>query len=481
MIPLLLVAAALAVPLDDPGTMLADKAARAAGTALIRGGSDRDPLALAWRIREAADAGVALNPVLSQVLGPELAVVAGPRPWSPPPWVFRPRGRAGGGDLVPDNAGGDTEPGLFSLRLAPELRAWPGPLELALRPSVDLDLAPGSASVGLPEAWAGLRTRDWTLGFGVRDRQVGPGQHGALLLSDNAAPAPLGSFAWQSPPARRWGRLRAEMGAGWLNAARTDVERPGWLLMDARYAWGGWVEAGATRMAIFGGEGRPAPELGQLLLPTEPHIYDDPEHLLPDQNELASLDLRVTVPLRRLLGRGPVDAVEIWWQYGGEDVIAKEALGIPYPSLAGVANLMGATVDLGPVSVTGEGARILDDSFRWYTGHRVYHAGFTQADRAMGHEAGGDSLSGFAALTWLPGPWGAQISAERLRRVGVVGASGDHLFALASDELHHRVGLTGWRAAGTGWWRAGISLEQVTGVDFVPGTNRWAFRASVGR
>jgi hypothetical protein len=56
-------------------------------------------------------------------------------------------------------------------------------------------------------------------------------------------------------------------------------------------------EMGATRMGIFGGEGRPSPDLAQLLIPTDPHVVDDPDQELPDQDEIAALDGRLTLPL----------------------------------------------------------------------------------------------------------------------------------------------------------------------------------------
>jgi hypothetical protein len=285
--------------------------------------------------------------------------------------------------------------------------------------------------------------------------------------------------------AARVGRLRAEVGAGVLDRPRDDVEDPGLLLMDFRWLPVPEVEIGATRMSIFGGVGRPTPDIGQLLLPTEPHVEDDPDALLPDQDEIASLDFRVTAPLRRWFGI-PVDYVEGWWQYGGEDVIARKIGPIPYPSLAGVGNLYGGEVRVRPVTVSFEYSRLLDDYFRWYVGHRVYHEGFTQDDRVMGNWGGPDSE------TW----WGAvategtlkdgllvrgRLWADRARRVGVVGVLNDHVFTLATEEVTTRVGADGafYLANGLGLTIGG-SYESVTGDDFVPGRKASHFRAFGG-
>ena len=467
--------------MDDPSALSAAWLARVSASPVVLGADDRSPLSCALLL---ASAGGADGPE-DLPLGAELRAARGEATWREPAWVARPMGWVSAGGLEPENNGGDDEPGLISARIRAEGRLYAGPFELALVPELGGDLVQTSGELRLAEAWGGVHTARWNAGFGIRDRWIGPGRHGSLTLTDHAAPAPLGSVAWQSKAGERLGPVRLEGGAGWLNGARGDVNHPGWLLMDARWAALPWVEVGGTRMVLFGGEGRPTPDWLQLLVPTEPHIYDDPDLLLPDQDELAALDLRLTVPVRALGDRVgldiPVDYIELWWQYGGEDVIARQLGPIPVPSLAGVANLYGAEVAVGSVLVTVEGARLLDDTFRWYTGHRVYHEGFTRDGRAMGHPAGGDSLSAWGAVTWLPNTWGGQLSVERRLRVGVVDAVGDNLLALSEDELRYRVGLSGWHERGGAWWRLGADVEHVTGRDFVPGADAWAWRVSLGR
>ena len=465
-----LIPAALGSPLTEPDEILAGRALRAAGAPVVLGASLRDPYSLVFL---AQDAGIKLR---GPALAPERA--ADPESWGLG-GILRPEGGIAVGTHAPILASGEDEPGLLSARVRGEGAVWWGPLEARLAPQLDLELAPGSASLELPEAWAGLHTARWVVGFGLRDRWIGPGRMGALLLTDNARPAPLGSVAWTSAP-RPWGQGHVEAGAGWLDGARADVQRPGWRLVDTRLALFGYAELGATRMALFGGVGRPPVDLWQLLLPTEPHVYDDPDQTLPDQNELASLDLRVTLPVGRW-GMGPVQTVEGWWQYGGEDMIVRHLGALPYPSLAGVGNLFGVEILADPWSASVEGARLLDDYFRWYTGHRVYHDGFTREGHSMGMPWGGDSRSAMGSLTWLPQPWGAQLSVWQVRRVGVMEASGDNLLALATDETRLGAGVTVWRQQGSGWWRARLDLERMRGEDFVPGADGLSWRISLQR
>ncbi len=156
-------------------------------------------------------------------------------------------------------------------------------------------------------------------------------------------------------------------------------------------------------------------------------------------------------------------------------MIARRVLGIPVPALAGVANLFGGEIASGPLSLTVETSRLLDDTFRWYTGHRVYHDGFTQDDRAMGMATGGDAIATWLALTFFPVRWGVELSVEQIRTVGVIEASDRGIEALATDEVRRRVGVAGWTLAkGRGWWRLRGVLERGTGIGFVPGREGWS-------
>lgn len=480
---------AAADPWDDPTVALLERALRIQRVPAVLGGGGRSPLALVHLLvdgdpRWADDLEPEVVAVIRRELGSELAAAEGENAM---PWVARPGGRLAVGTEVPDYLGGDEEPGLASLRARLDLRAYPSigrfrSLDLAVVPETELDAGGGvEPGAALREAWVGMRTAHVDGGFGLRDRWIGPARHGGLLLTDNARPAPLGLAGWRGRLGWKKSHASFHAGVGWLDGTRTDVERPGWLLMDARWSPHPVFELGATRMAIFGGVGRPTPDIGQLLVPTEPHVYNDPNKLLADQDELGALDFRGTLPLG-WLGKGAPDYLELYWQYGGEDVIARKTLGIPYPALAGVANLYGGELVRGPWALTVEGTRVLDDYFRWYTGHRIYHQGFVRDGRAMGEGPGGDSLSQWAALGCRPARWGGELWVEHIRRVGVIASEGEHILALATDEQRHRLGIEVWHEAWPrGWWRGSISIERVRGLDFVPGRDGWTWRVAIGR
>ena len=299
------------------------------------------------------------------------------------------------------------------------------------------------------------------------------------MLTSHAPPAPAIGIGTEGAP-RPWMHSRAEVGVGWLNGVRTDVNNPGWLFMDFRWMPIPGLELGASRVGIFGGEDRPRPKLGQLLLPTDPHVYDDPDGLLPDQDEIAALDARVNLPLDRWLGVSSIRYLEFWWQYGAEDIIAIDTLGIRYPSLAGIANLYGAELALRDWSITAEGTRIFDDYFRWYTGHRIYHDGFTRNHTNMAHWLGGDTVSGWLSVTWLPEAHGVEFWGEQVTRIGVIENLDDRMFTLMAEEEILRFGVRGWKARQDGgWWRLSIGAEEIRGENFVPGTHSWRWRVAL--
>lgn len=428
-----------------------------------------------WRPPARVDADCVSDP------GPGLLPNREENTWSPHLTV-RPALTLIGGDATPDNARGDAEAGLFGARLAARAVLAAGPLALDVEPEVGLDVVPGAVfTPTLRTLWLDARWRSLSAGFGQRDRWIGPARHGALALSDNARPAWMGSLAvdgrlpgWLD----RIGRFRVDLGAGWLAEPRPDVANPALLLWDLRWAPIPLLELGATRLSIFGGEGRPAVDVGQLLLPTEPHIYEDPDQLLPDQDELAVLDARLTLPIERWTG-APIPYVEAWIQYGGEDlVMAQEPF--PYPSLAGVGNLYGGEVRVADIVVTAEYSRLMDDYFRWYVGHRVYHDGFTQNGRVMGQLGGPDSEVMYGAVAWEGAGPRVRLWVDHTRRVGVIEAQNDRLFTFMEEERGLRVGADAqvfvdlWTITGS------YSFEHTTGDDFVPGTTADRHRVSIG-
>lgn len=402
-----------------------------------------------------------------------------------PTWSARAWARTGAGNAAPQGLLGDSEPGLLSQRLGASLEVQNEWFELRLAPELGADVV-GVNQVDLItyEAWAAAHWKGLTLGFGTRERTLGPGHHGSLVIGDGAQPWPAAELAWEGrvPVV---GRLRAETSVGWLPGDRGDVLRPGVLHMDFRWAPIPLVELGASRLSLFGGtelDGtrRPPPDPLQLLVPTDPHIYGDTDQELADQDELAALDVRLVLPLHRWIP-GPVDAVEVWYQYGGEDMIVRSIGPLPSPALAGVANLYGARISGADWWVLAERAVLMDDLFRWYVGHRIYHEGFVRDGQTLGHVNGGDQATWWLQAGWTPWPYGGSIWLEQVRRVGAIEkADNGAVFTLMTEEHRWRVGAEGFKSRPDGGHLGlGAEVVRTTGRDFVPGADAWTARAWV--
>lgn len=397
----------------------------------------------------------------------------------PDRWEFRIEG---GGAL----AFGQPGP---SLSVVPtgELYAWRGPFAAHLEPRVGVDAAPFGPVVDVVGS-VGIRTPGFYARVGREPLHQGPARYGGLLATETAPSLPgfaVGGDGRIPGKADVLGRFGLSLAGGWLPGERRDVQRPAWLLLDARWAPVPWVEAGLARNAVFGGsEGGVARPIdwGQVLLPTNPHAEDDPDQSGADTDERAAWDVRITPPLGKW-GVPLVDYVEVFIQHGGEDVIARRLGPVPWPSLGGSANVYGAEVAAKSWYVGGEWAVIEDDLYRWYVGHRVYHDGWTVNGQSLGHPWGGDQRTttlrlGRATLEqpafearWL-----------HVNRVLVADRVDDTVFVFPTAEVRDEFGLHGayWLDRG-GAVEVDAAAGPVSGRDFVPGADgiAWRLGASV--
>ncbi len=470
----------LAAPVVEPEVLLQEQLVSQGALEQLRGSSEHGERARAEALARGLDGDAWQLPWIQTVLKPWDDLAPAWPNWSAQGWA-----RTAAGTADPQGLLGDREPGLVSQRVGGRLQVQNQWMELQLAPEMGLD-ALGVTAVDLVtlEAWAAGHWRGWSAGFGARERTLGPGHHGALVIGDGAQPWPAGEVAWEGA-IPFVGRVRAETSMGWLPGERQDVLRPGLLHMDFRWAPVPWVELGASRLSLFGGtelDGtpRPLPAVAQLLVPSDPHVESDPDGELPDQDELAALDARLVLPLDLWIP-GPVDAVEAWIQYGGEDMIMRSIGPVPTPSLAGVANLYGVQISGDRWWVLVERAVLMDDLFRWYVGHRIYHEGFTRDGQSLGHINGGDQATWWGAAGWTPMPWGGSVWVEQVRRVGAIQkAETGSVFTLMSEEHRWRVGGQAWKVQEDGGHLGlGAEVVRTTGRNFVPGSDDWTARCWV--
>ncbi|MBN2798368.1 MAG: hypothetical protein JXX28_04410 [Deltaproteobacteria bacterium] len=342
--------------------------------------------------------------------------------------------------------------------------------------------ATGAAALALSAEGAGaaIALREWDLGWdgrhaslhlGQYGRAIGPGRFGNLIVSDRARPLP-GADGTLISPLPHLGTVGARVAGGWIPEERRGPDRPGWLLMAARWEPIPALELGAVRRSIFAGgeDGVPAPvDPWQVLLPTHPHVADDPDRQLADTDEAAALHARLTLTPAQWSTGGP-EAVSVYVEHGGEDVITRQLGPLPYPGLAGVANLYGASVRWGPWRAVAEGAVIEDDLFRWYTGHRLYHDGWTLGGASLGHPRGGDARSWQAAVGHGEARW-VSVEVEQVRRVLVADRIDDAVIIFPQEELRRELRLIAGRLDHpSGVWLGALGAARVWGRDFLPGT-----------
>jgi hypothetical protein len=400
--------------------------------------------------------------------------------------VSRPWARVGIGPLTPIHEDGDREDGLLSPRIGADNAVYAGPFEARIAVDAGLDALPGVDPRFDVRQWRlGVRTPGFEAAISQESRWYGPGRNGSLLQTDAAHPLPaltVGGDTHLPGKAASIGRFSARADVGIIPGDRRDVHHPGFLVFDLRYAPVPWIELGATRNAVFGGrdpDGTLRPiDVGQLILPTEPHVYDDPEHLRADTDERVAIDLRVTLPLGRW--GLPVDYLEATIQNGGEDVIARQLGPIPVPSLAGSANVYGLEAAKGPYFAGFEAAVIQDDVFRWYVGHRVYHDGWTTGGVPIGHPRGGDQRSWSAEVGRVDPKLGIELGFEHVHRLEVAELLDRALFTFPAEEVRDVARLRVSRPGARG---SSLSAELAGGPlvneDFVPGEDRVDWRVGL--
>jgi hypothetical protein len=472
---LLLLSLAWGAPEDAPLEAMAQRQLGDSGIHRMTGQPGYDPFAVQAAIAQLTevDAGLAirLDKVFSSFSAPDTKGVR---------WGVREWGRVAGGALKPVNFLGD-DPGLGSLRGGLAFWARSSHFSLMLRPELRLDVGCEVDTVcgqaPLTEGSLGVHWGGFDFRVGAQERSAGPGARGHLILGRDIRPWPAATVAYSRDS--KVGKLAGEWGLGWLPGEREDVQNPGLQHMDFRWSPSAWLELGFTRATMFAGQERPWPSFVGLLLPISPHVSGDPNQFQADSNEIAALDFRLNVPLKGVFHR-----LSIWYEYGGEDMIMGKIGPVPVPQLAGPANLAGGELSVGDWSLTAERALLLDDTFRWYTGHRIYHEGFVRDGHAIGHPQGGDTDSWWFAAAWYGLPVGAEVFHERVRRVGVVESNPEGVFRFASQELSWQAGARAWllplRGTGVGaggHWELGLSVGQVQAENFVPGQDAWRHRA----
>ncbi|WP_157496648.1 capsule assembly Wzi family protein [Hahella ganghwensis] len=235
---------------------------------------------------------------------------------------------------------------------------------------------------------------NWMFGIGAIDRWWGAGWQSSLILSTNARPVP-GFFIKRNndfAPSSDWlswiGPWSLELFAGQLE---NDRYVPDAKLLGARFSFRPWqpLEIGATRVAQWGGEGRPqsASSLFDLIRGNDNRGDSGITEENEPGNQLAGFDLRYSMSFFNIPGAAYVQVI-------GED----EAGGMPSRRIWLFG--METYFDVGANNIhqfiefsdTKSGRLLGSNEFADYAyNHGIYRSGYRYEGRAIGAAIDNDS------------------------------------------------------------------------------------------
>ena len=246
-----------------------------------------------------------------------------------------------------------------------------------------LRLADGgiTCSVGPIDLFAGRQELWW-----------GQGRHGSLVLTNNARPLDMIRITNPSPITFPWffkylGPFRFDVFWSRLEAERV-VPNPYFAGLRLSIKPTSWIELGASRTALFGGEGRPGVNLSDFLTILAGKNLSGAQDT---SDQIAALDARLRLPFLR--------GAELYHEWGGEDesggfisnMSRIYGLYLPVIEPSARASFRFEFADLSHVD---------SNSPIWYQ-HGIYGSGYTYDGLIIGHHVGGNSRDFYSELSWL--------------------------------------------------------------------------------
>ena len=235
---------------------------------------------------------------------------------------------------------------------------------------------------------AALGLGAFEISVGRQSLSWGQGYNGTLLLTNNAKPLDMVRINNPSPILLPWvfkylGPFHFDVFWSRLEEDRV-VSEPYFAGMRFNMKPLPWVEFGATRTVMFGGDGRPDVDFDDFITILGGKNLDGDED---NSNSIASIDMRIYLPF--LWG------AEIYGEFGGED----EANHL-FSSTAGLVGVYLPQVEpTGRLSLRLEYADFPKDN-AWYR-HGSYQSGYTYENHIMGHHVGGAAKDYFVEAQLL--------------------------------------------------------------------------------
>ncbi|MBT8341322.1 MAG: capsule assembly Wzi family protein [Desulfatitalea sp.] len=242
------------------------------------------------------------------------------------------------------------------------------------------------------------------ISFGRQSLWWGQGRHGTLILTNNATPLTMLRITNPRPVLLPWlfrylGPFRFDLFFSRLEENRA-VPEPSISGLRLNLKPLPWLEIGASRVIMFGGEGRPEIDFQDYLSILSGRNLSGEEDT---SNQLAALDLRLGLPFVR--------GAQLYAEIGGED----EAGGT-FTLDGWIAGLYFPKIEPGGrISLRLEYADLSDIKGPhppWYR-HSVYHSGYTHQGNIMGHHAGTAAWDYFAGIEfWISDALTVNLSAD---------------------------------------------------------------------
>jgi hypothetical protein len=240
----------------------------------------------------------------------------------------------------------------------------------------------------------------WDLVIGKDSQWWGPGQHGALLLTDNAEPFTMIKIQNPSPITLPW--IFKHLGPFGFTFFVTNLEKarpvpePQLYGLRLDFKPSPYIEIGLERTVIFGGEGRPD-NLKNLLYSLFGQSHGGQDYSsstytnIDDQR--AGFDIKLTIPWH-------VQPMQLYIEADGEDVASHRPLPIRWAYLGGL--YLPKILDAERFDLRLEYATTRGDSenpYVWYTNDT--YTSYTYKGDIIGHHMGTDSSDWFLETSYF--------------------------------------------------------------------------------
>lgn len=242
--------------------------------------------------------------------------------------------------------------------------------------------------------------------FGKESSWWGPGENGALLLSNNAEPVAMVKLSNSIPYDIFGVGFRGTFFISRLEEDRTDIQSPIFYGIRLDFKPIRFLELGLTKTALFGGKGRKE-DLGAFWnsLVGKGENAETPDPSEPG-DQRAGYDVKLVIPFS-------YQPVTFYLESAGED----EAGGLPskWAYIYGVYFPRVANLDR--LELGGEYADtvISEASGIWYN-HHIYTQGYTNKGRVIGHYIASDAKDLFLWGRYNFDTATLSISYERLKK-----------------------------------------------------------------